>query len=85
MPDNNVRWPIEPTLFWVVSYYPTNAENQLATLISTLMRTHDAAIATAKTIIADHGNEGVCTIQQVTAEIVYPSVNLIEPTAGIFP
>lgn len=67
-------WPVEPTLYFVVSYYPTNADSETPTTIDQTMKTYNDAIARAKELITDNANAGVCTIQQVTATIVYPSI-----------
>lgn len=67
-------WPIEPTLLFIVSYYPNNALDTEPTTIESRLRTYPEAIEKAKELITDNGNEGVVTIQQVTATIVYPSI-----------
>ncbi len=73
MPDVGTQL-IEPANLFVVTYYATNAEGEAPASISLLMRDYNSAVEQAKTFISDAGNIGVCTIQLVTATIVYPFV-----------
>lgn len=68
-----VTWPIEPTTLFIVSYYPTNSTGEIPSTIDGSMRDYNSAVARAKELITANSNVGVCTIQQVTAVIVYPS------------
>lgn len=67
-------WPVEPTAFYIVSYYINNAPDTTPTTILSNMIDYNSALAAAKQTILDNANVGVCTIQQVTAVVVYPSI-----------
>lgn len=71
-------WPIEPTTLFVVSYYLNNDIATKPYLANTTLKTYEAAVEEAKRFITEGGNAGVCTIQQVTATIVYPSVPWVD-------
>lgn len=65
-------WPVEPTTFFVYTYYATNATNQEPTFTSNLMTDYNAAVEAAKQYITDQGNIGVCVINPVSATVIYP-------------
>lgn len=67
-------WPVEPTILYIVSYYSTNALNEEPALINSLLQTKNDAIDKAKELITNSGNVGVCLIQPITCDIVYPSI-----------
>lgn len=71
-------WKIEPTQLFVVSYYPTNSENQLPTITNLLMRDINSAETKAKEIILENGSDGVCVIQPVSVSIVYPPIPWVD-------
>lgn len=66
-------WTIEPTLFFIFSYYPTNGIDEEPTYNSNLLQTYNDAETAAKVYITDQGNEGVCIIQPITCTVVYPA------------
>lgn len=66
-------WPIEPTILFIVSYYPNNALNTSPSDIYSIMTDYNEAEAKAKELITNNANTGVCTIQQTTCVIVYPA------------
>jgi hypothetical protein len=72
--DPAPTWPIEPTILYVVTYYPTNALEAEPDSIDLVMKDLESAVARAKELITDAENVGVCTIQQVCATIVYPAI-----------
>ena len=65
-------WPIEPVMLFVVTYYANNADGTSPVAISLLLRDYNEAVEQAKTYIRNAGNIGVCTIQEVTASMVFP-------------
>lgn len=67
-------WPIEPTVFYVFSYYPTNGINEAPTYNSNLMVDYNVALNAAKAYITTQGNVGVCVIQALNTTVVYPSI-----------
>lgn len=74
MPLIQPKWPVEPVIFYVVTYYATNEENADPVSVFNNMKTYDAALALAQSTITDNANSGVCTIQPVTASVVFPAI-----------
>lgn len=68
------HWPVETTLLFMVSYYANNSISTSPAIIFDTMLDYNSAITKAKELITANGNFGVCTIQQVTATVVYPSI-----------
>lgn len=67
-------WPIEQTTLYVVSYFADNATNTMPTFVDPIMYDYNTAIEKAKEYITNHLNLGVCTIQQTSCTVVYPSI-----------
>jgi hypothetical protein len=67
-------WPIEPTTLYVVSYFSSNAANTQPSFVDPIMYDYNTALAKAKEYIAANGNVGVCTLQQTSCTVVFPSV-----------
>lgn len=68
------KWPIEPAIMFVVTYYASNADGTSPTGISLMMRDYNEAVEQAKTFIRNAANVGVCSIQIVSATMVFPFV-----------
>lgn len=67
-------WKVEPTILYVVAYYPTNATDEAPASIELRMLTYEAAVAKAKEIILGNNSEGVCCIYPANVSIVYPPI-----------
>jgi hypothetical protein len=67
-------WPIEPTVFFVFSYYPTTELDQEPTYTSNLLQSYNSAEDAAKQKIRDENNVGVCIIQPITTTVIYPLI-----------
>lgn len=72
--DPPPTWPIEPTVFFVFSYYPTNGVDEEPTYNSNLLVNYNDAVTQSKAYILAQDNVGVCVIQPITATVVYPSI-----------
>jgi hypothetical protein len=72
--DPAPTWPIEPTTFFLFTYYPTNGVNEDGTYNSNLMTNYNECVAACKAYILAQNNEGVCVIQQVACTVIYPSI-----------
>lgn len=67
-------WIIEPTLRYMVSYFPTNALNQAPSYVDDIQYDYNSAIARAKALIIAATNIGVCCVTPVVSQIVYPPI-----------
>ena len=68
----NAKWnEPSPVTWWLASYYPTDADGQVASVVGIQFKTYDAAVSYARTTLATAG-VGVVYIQQVVGTCVYP-------------
>jgi hypothetical protein len=78
MPTNGtpppIRQPIEPTQYYLVSYYNNNGDTTLPQLVDMTLYTYNQAVERGKQLIADNGNEGVAILSQLGCAVIYPAV-----------
>lgn len=65
----------QPVTWWILNYYPTDADGQTPTEVGALFKTYEDAVNGARTKLATAG-VGVCYIQRAEGVCVY---NLYEP------
>lgn len=71
-------WPVEPTILYFVSYYPTNASGQAPTYVDPVMYNETDAIERAKALITENSNQGVAVIVPTSVNVIYPLVPYVE-------
>lgn len=61
---------VEPSSFFIVSYYADMQQNTAPEVFYPLMRTYNEALAFANETISDNSGVGCCTIQQLDMTVV---------------
>ena len=69
------HWPVEPTILYMFSYYPTNGINEEPSYHSNMLVDYNSALQGAKDYITTQANDGVCIIQAITTTMVFPYVD----------
>lgn len=72
--DNSVN-EAQPVNWWIMNYYPTNVDGQVASQVGTLFSTKAQALVAARAQLASAG-VGMCFIQRVDGLAVF---NLYQP------
>ncbi len=72
--DNSVN-RAQPVNWWIMNYYPTNADGQVASQVGTLFSTKSEAIIAGRAALLAAG-VGMVFVQQVSGEAIF---NLYQP------